>query len=77
MLSPGSRVSGLNWVKLMLSIALGVKAAGLLLAAQGDAVDNTFAQFYPTLFEIAKRRGTLKAVAEEKAPAGAHREPAK
>ena len=25
------------------------------------AVDNTFVQFYPTLFEVAKRLGTVKA----------------
>ena len=24
------------------------------------AVDNTFVQFYPTLFEVAERRGTIK-----------------
>ena len=29
--------------------------------AEHGAVDNTFVQFYPTLFEIAKRKGTLRA----------------
>ena len=28
--------------------------------AQNGAVDNTFVQFYPTLIEVAKRKGTLK-----------------
>ncbi|MGK4003232.1 cytochrome P460 family protein [Sorangium sp. So ce1036] len=28
--------------------------------AQNAAVDNTFVQFYPTLFEIAERHGTLR-----------------
>jgi hypothetical protein len=36
------------------------------------AVDNTFVQFYPTLLEIAKRNGTLRAATEEKAPASGH-----
>ena len=29
--------------------------------AQNGAVDNTFVQFYPTLFEVAKKMGTVKA----------------
>jgi Cytochrome P460 len=29
--------------------------------AQHGAVDNTFVQFYPTLFEVAKQKGTLRA----------------
>jgi cytochrome P460 len=29
--------------------------------ASNTAVDNTFVQFYPTLFEVAKRLGTVKA----------------
>jgi hypothetical protein len=33
--------------------------------AQNGAVDNTFVQFYPTLFEIAKQKGTLKPVHSE------------
>ncbi len=32
--------------------------------AQHGAVDNTFVQFYPTLLEIAKRKGTLKVTAQ-------------
>jgi hypothetical protein len=28
--------------------------------AQHGAVDNTFVQFYPTLFEVAKQKGTLR-----------------
>jgi hypothetical protein len=28
--------------------------------AANGAVDNTFVQFYPTLFEIAQRKGTLR-----------------
>ena len=31
---------------------------------KNGAVDNTFVQFYPTLFEVAKRKGTLKVTAE-------------
>jgi hypothetical protein len=31
---------------------------------QNGAVDNTFVQFYPTLIEIAKRKGTFKGTAE-------------
>ena len=30
--------------------------------AQNGAVDNTFVQFYPTLLEVARRKGTLKPV---------------
>ena len=33
------------------------------------AVDNTFVQFYPTLLEVAKQKGTLKPEAEQKTPA--------
>jgi len=29
--------------------------------SQNGAVDNTFVQFYPTLLEVAKQKGTLKA----------------
>ena len=29
--------------------------------SQHGAVDNTFVQFYPTLFEVAKKKGTVKA----------------
>ena len=32
---------------------------------RSGAVDTTFAQFYPTLFEVAKRKGTLKASYEK------------
>ena len=32
--------------------------------SQNGAVDNTFVQFYPTLLEIARRKGTLKPVSE-------------
>ena len=28
--------------------------------SQHGAVDNTFVQFYPTLFEVAKKKGTVK-----------------
>jgi hypothetical protein len=31
---------------------------------QNGAVDNTFVQFYPTLIEIAKRKGTFKGTGE-------------
>lgn len=33
--------------------------------AQNGAVDNTFVQFYPTLLEIAKQKGTLKRASSE------------
>jgi Cytochrome P460 len=33
--------------------------------AQHGAVDNTFVQFYPTLLEVAKQKGTLKSLASE------------
>jgi cytochrome c553 len=33
--------------------------------AQNGAVDNTFVQFYPTLLEIAKQKGTVKPVHSE------------
>jgi hypothetical protein len=33
--------------------------------ARNGAVDNTFVQFYPTLLEIAKQKGTLKRVPSE------------
>jgi hypothetical protein len=36
------------------------------------ALDNTFVQFYPTLLQIAKRHGTLRSEAEEKASASGH-----
>ena len=32
--------------------------------SQNGAVDNTFVQFYPTLLEIARQKGTLKPVSE-------------
>jgi hypothetical protein len=47
----------------------GAKAGKLATAATSDcqschsqhgAVDNTFVQFYPTLFEVAKKKGTVK-----------------
>jgi cytochrome P460 len=34
--------------------------------SQNGAVDNTFVQFYPTLLEVARQKGTLKTTAEEK-----------
>lgn len=33
---------------------------------QNGAVDNTFVQFYPTLLEVAKLKGTVRSKAEEK-----------
>jgi hypothetical protein len=50
------------------SFGLSTKPASALPAtapcyschAQNGAVDNTFVQFYPTLLEIAKQKGTLK-----------------
>jgi hypothetical protein len=39
---------------------LPVSASCYSCHAQHGAVDNTFVQFYPTLLDIAKRKGTLK-----------------
>jgi len=33
---------------------------------QNGAVDNTFVQFYPTLIDVAKRKGTFKLASDEK-----------
>jgi hypothetical protein len=38
--------------------------------SQNGAVDNTFVQFYPTLLEIAKKKGTLTAAYLQKSSAG-------
>jgi hypothetical protein len=40
--------------------ALPTSAACYSCHAQNTAVDNTFVQYYPTLFEVAKRLGTVK-----------------
>jgi hypothetical protein len=40
--------------------ALPATAACYSCHAQNGAVDNTFVQFYPTLFEIARQKGTLR-----------------
>jgi hypothetical protein len=42
------------------SAALPTTATCYSCHATNTAVDNTFVQFYPTLFEIAKRLGTVK-----------------
>jgi hypothetical protein len=39
---------------------LPTSAACYSCHAQNTAVDNTFVQYYPTLFEVAKRLGTVK-----------------
>jgi hypothetical protein len=39
---------------------LPTSAACYSCHAQNGAVDNTFVQFYPTLVEVAKQKGTLK-----------------
>jgi hypothetical protein len=39
---------------------LPTSAACYACHAQNTAVDNTFVQYYPTLFEVAKRLGTVK-----------------
>jgi hypothetical protein len=39
---------------------LPTSAACYACHAANTAVDNTFVQFYPTLFEVAQRRGTVK-----------------
>lgn len=40
--------------------AIPASASCYTCHAQNAAVDNTFVQFYPTLLEVAKRKGTLK-----------------
>ena len=40
--------------------AFPTSAACYTCHAANTAVDNTFVQFYPTLFEVAKRLGTVK-----------------
>ena len=40
--------------------ALPTSATCYACHAQNTAVDNTFVQYYPTLFEVAKRLGTIK-----------------
>ena len=40
--------------------ALPTSASCYSCHAANTAVDNTFVQFYPTLFEVAKRLGTVK-----------------
>jgi hypothetical protein len=42
------------------SAALPKSAACYSCHAQHGAVDNTFVQFYPTLLEIAKQKGTIR-----------------
>jgi Cytochrome P460 len=42
------------------SAALPTTASCYSCHASNTAVDNTFVQFYPTLFEVAKRLGTVK-----------------
>jgi hypothetical protein len=39
---------------------------------QNGAVENTFVQFYPTLLEVARAKGTLKASYLQQQPAAAH-----
>jgi hypothetical protein len=38
---------------------------------ESGAVDNTFVQFYPTLLEVARRKGTLRSAAEATIPSAA------
>ena len=40
--------------------AIPASASCYTCHAQNAAVDNTFVQFYPTLLEVAKQKGTLK-----------------
>jgi hypothetical protein len=51
---------------------LGSNANCYACHPQNAAVENTFVQFYPTLFEVARAKGTLKASYLEKQPAAAH-----
>jgi len=44
--------------------ALPKTAACFSCHSKNGAVDNTFVQFYPTLIEVAKAKGTWKATAE-------------
>ncbi len=45
--------------------AIPTTAACYSCHAQSAAVDTTFVQFYPTLFEVAKQKGTLRTGYEE------------
>jgi hypothetical protein len=45
--------------------ALPTSASCYSCHSQNGAVDNTFVQFYPTLLEVARQKGTLKAGATE------------
>jgi Cytochrome P460 len=47
------------------AIAIPQSAACYSCHARNGAVDNTFVQFYPTLLEIAKHKGTLRRVPSE------------
>jgi cytochrome c553 len=44
---------------------LPAKAACYSCHARNGAVDNTFVQFYPTLLEVAKRKGTFKSESKD------------
>jgi Cu/Ag efflux protein CusF len=44
--------------------------------SRNGAVDNTFVQFYPTLLEVARQKGTLKNPREFSTPASEHALPA-
>jgi hypothetical protein len=52
--------------------ALGQNANCYTCHPQNGAVENTFVQFYPTLLEVARAKGTLKASYLQQQPAAAH-----
>ena len=47
------------------AMAIPRSAACYSCHAQNAAVDNTFVQFYPTLLQIAKQKGTVKPISSE------------
>jgi len=52
--------------------ALGQNANCYTCHPQNGAVENTFVQFYPTLLEVARAKGTLKPSYLQQQPAAAH-----
>lgn len=52
--------------------ALGPSANCYTCHPRNGAVENTFVQFYPTLLEVARAKGTLKASYLQQQPAASH-----
>jgi hypothetical protein len=54
------------------AVALGPSANCYTCHPQNGAVEQTFVQFYPTLLEVARAKGTLKASYLKQQPAAGH-----